>query len=260
MRDADEILLTVAEAAGRLGVTPKALRLYERRGLVSPRRTEAGWRMYGRAELERLHEILALKALGLSLERIGELLSGSAPDLERVLSAQEQALSREASRVDRALSMVRAARKALSAGDGLSTDELIDLTREISMSELKPNPALEGLIKKHYSPEQLAELKARDWTDADQAEANKRWGALIARAEALLGGDPGSPEALALAREWRAEAAKFHQHDPKLKASLNKVYAEGFAQSAQAMPFSPEVFAFMNAAQKKLDEEDGPVV
>ena len=267
MPNADEILLTVAEAAERLGVTPKALRLYERRGLVAPRRTEAGWRMYGRVEIERLHEVLALKSMGLSLGRIGELLEGAGgagPDLSRMLKAQEQVLSREASRLDRALSLVRAARRRLEAGGDLSTDDLIELTRETAMSEIKPSPELEKLIEKHYTPEQLEALKAREWTEADQAAANARWGALIARAQALVGGDPAAPEARALAREWRAEAAKFHQNDPELKASLGKVYSEGFGdkQSAQAMPFSPEVFAFMNAAQAKLDEaeDDGPVV
>ncbi|MBS0614400.1 MAG: MerR family transcriptional regulator [Proteobacteria bacterium] len=39
--------LNASEAAGRLGVTAKALRLYEQRGLISPRRTAAGYRAYG---------------------------------------------------------------------------------------------------------------------------------------------------------------------------------------------------------------------
>ena len=65
-----------AEMAQRLGVSPKALRVYERSGLVRPHRTDAGWRVYGPDQQARLHQVLVLKRLGLTLARIGELLSG----------------------------------------------------------------------------------------------------------------------------------------------------------------------------------------
>ncbi len=39
--------LNPSEAAARLGVTVKALRLYEQRGLLAPSRNAAGWRSYG---------------------------------------------------------------------------------------------------------------------------------------------------------------------------------------------------------------------
>ncbi len=61
-----------AEAARRLGVSVKALRVYESHGLVKPLRTAADWRTYGPNEIVRLHQIVALKRLGLSLARIGQ--------------------------------------------------------------------------------------------------------------------------------------------------------------------------------------------
>lgn len=42
-----------SEAAKRLGVCVKALRLYEQRGLIAPIRTAAGWRVYGPEEMGR---------------------------------------------------------------------------------------------------------------------------------------------------------------------------------------------------------------
>lgn len=50
-----------AEVARRLGVSGKALRLYEARGLVRAGRTAAGWRVYGPEQIARRHPILALK-------------------------------------------------------------------------------------------------------------------------------------------------------------------------------------------------------
>src|SRR5579875_3908271 len=78
-----------AEAAARLGVSVKALRVYERRGLVRPLRTAAGWRTYGPDEIARLHQVMALRSLGLPLSRIAVLLAGRSADLDAVLALQE---------------------------------------------------------------------------------------------------------------------------------------------------------------------------
>ena len=62
--------LNASEAAKRLGVSAKALRLYEQRGLIAPARTAAGWRAYGPDEMARVAEIAALRELGLSLSQV----------------------------------------------------------------------------------------------------------------------------------------------------------------------------------------------
>lgn len=57
------------------GVTVRALRLYDRLGLLKPAAlTESGYRLYGDAELARLEQISALRFVGFSLEQIKELL------------------------------------------------------------------------------------------------------------------------------------------------------------------------------------------
>ena len=76
--------LSPAETAKRFGISIKALRLYEQHGLLQPLRTANGstgaaWRAYGLDQIARLHQILALKRLGLSLGQMGELLAGAEP-------------------------------------------------------------------------------------------------------------------------------------------------------------------------------------
>jgi DNA-binding transcriptional MerR regulator len=71
-----DAFLSPAETARRLGVSAKALRFYEQRGLVAPVRAANGYRAYGPDQIARLHQILALKHLGLPLARIADLLSG----------------------------------------------------------------------------------------------------------------------------------------------------------------------------------------
>jgi DNA-binding transcriptional MerR regulator len=84
--------LKASEAAARLGISTKALRLYEQRGLLTPIRSAAGWRVYGAHEMNRAAEIVGLRALGLSLAEIGRVLKGELHGLERALAAQEALL------------------------------------------------------------------------------------------------------------------------------------------------------------------------
>jgi DNA-binding transcriptional MerR regulator len=66
--------LTVRDAAARLNVTPRTLKYYEERGLVSPTRSEGRYRLYDESDLERFARILRLRSLGFSLQGITEML------------------------------------------------------------------------------------------------------------------------------------------------------------------------------------------
>ncbi|MGH6808849.1 MAG: MerR family transcriptional regulator [Ensifer adhaerens] len=132
-------LLSAAECAERLGLTIRALRVYEDRGLITPRRTEKNWRLYGAADIARLTEILALKRLGLSLTRITELLAGTAPDLGKTLAVQQSALSGLRDRVEHSLSLIGAALQKIGNGDAVSINELTALAKETRMTDLSPD-------------------------------------------------------------------------------------------------------------------------
>ena len=71
-RDADSIY-SVTELANLLGITPRAIRFYESKGLVSPRRAGTT-RVYNYRDRGRLQIILRGKRLGFSLAEIGEYM------------------------------------------------------------------------------------------------------------------------------------------------------------------------------------------
>ncbi len=93
--------MRIGEAATRAGVTTKALRYYERVGLLPPAdRTGSGYRDYPDSVLDRLRFIRAAQAVGLTLGEIRgvigfreqgsppcahvlELVEGRAADLQR---------------------------------------------------------------------------------------------------------------------------------------------------------------------------------
>ncbi len=64
------INLSQSHAARRLGVTVKALRLYEQRRPIGPGRNAAGWRVFAPAEVAREAEVVSLRRLGLNLAQI----------------------------------------------------------------------------------------------------------------------------------------------------------------------------------------------
>lgn len=67
--------LFISEAADLLGLTPKALRHYEKIGLINPMRLENGYRIYTADHILRLLRIRRLQSLGLSLTEIKTLLT-----------------------------------------------------------------------------------------------------------------------------------------------------------------------------------------
>lgn len=244
---------TASDTARRLGLTVRALRVYERHGLLRPGRTLAGWRVYGPEEMARLHQVLALKRLGLKLGQIADLLQGRRVDLDRVLALQEEELAHRKARIDRALDLVRKARAKLAEGGELPTEDLIELTKETAVSEFKWTPEHQALAEKHYTPEQLAALKARAFTAEDQARVSQAWNEVFADAERLKGGDPGSPEALDLARRWRALVEAFTQGDPALGKAAAGFNRELMSRPdmAQTLP-SKDVWAFAMEAIERL--------
>lgn len=253
--------LSPTEAARRLGVSPKALRLYERHGLIKPPRGDNGWRAYGPAEIARLHQVLALKALGLPLSKIAGLLAGRLGSLDAVLELQEHVLGREADRLGHALGLVRAARARLAAGEALSIDDLSNLTMETTMTTKPSDEEMQALFApisaKHFTPEELAAVKQRKF---DQADASARWEALIAEAKVLMTkGNPCSPEALDLARRWKALVEEFTSGDQVMLGKLRNVWNDAFADPklAPKLPMTPELMGFVMQATAKLKEAPG---
>ena len=74
MTESTRGVYAISVAAEMLSMQVQNLRVYERRGLVDPDRTEKGTRLYSPADIERLHRIRELLADGLNLAGIGRVL------------------------------------------------------------------------------------------------------------------------------------------------------------------------------------------
>ncbi|GGZ90518.1 MULTISPECIES: heavy metal-responsive transcriptional regulator [Streptomyces] len=67
--------MTIGQAAKAAGLTRKAVRVYEAKGLLPPaERSQAGYRLYSEDDVELLTFIRRARALGLHLDDVGEVL------------------------------------------------------------------------------------------------------------------------------------------------------------------------------------------
>lgn len=85
-----------SEAAAKLGVSVKALRYYEKRGLLRPARSHAGWRVYGPDAMSRAAAIVSSQAMGLSLSDVAVLLAADEDAGRELLEGHLRKLERKA--------------------------------------------------------------------------------------------------------------------------------------------------------------------
>jgi MerR family transcriptional regulator/heat shock protein HspR len=90
----------ISVAAELAGVHPQTLRIYERKGLVDPARTEGGSRRYSEQDIERLRRIHDLTAAGLNLEGVRRVMELEA-ELARLRAELEEAVTAARDAVER---------------------------------------------------------------------------------------------------------------------------------------------------------------
>jgi MerR family transcriptional regulator/heat shock protein HspR len=73
-RDRSSAVFVISVAAELAGVHPQTLRIYERKGLVDPARTDGGNRRYSEADIDRLQRIQDLTTEGLNLAGVKRVL------------------------------------------------------------------------------------------------------------------------------------------------------------------------------------------
>jgi DNA-binding transcriptional MerR regulator len=184
--------MTVGQLAKRTGVSVRALHHYEAVGLLTPaRRTAAGYRLYGDADVLRLQQIRSLRQLGFGLEQIGELLNRRGLSPLQVIEAHLAALRRQiAAQRHLALRLDRIATTLRSAAE-VSVDDVLATIQEMTTMDT------------YYTPEQLAELQERGRQLGEEGlrRAEADWQQLIdeVRAEMAQDTDPQSERVRALA-------------------------------------------------------------
>ena len=110
---------TIGEVAQRMGLTLRAIRLYEEMGLITCARGPTNMRVLDAAAQARLQAIVDLKVLGLTISEIGQMLSRQATDPQALrgrIEARLQAIDRQRAAIAAYLSRPPQADETTSEG------------------------------------------------------------------------------------------------------------------------------------------------
>lgn len=111
------MLLRVGDLARRTGLTVRTLHHYDEIGLLTPSgRSEAGYRLYSQADVQRLHGIQTMRQMGLALSDIGELLAGEGIEPQRIIGQQIRALDQQIAQATELRTRLGMLRDGLMAG------------------------------------------------------------------------------------------------------------------------------------------------
>jgi DNA-binding transcriptional MerR regulator len=179
-------------------VTVRALHHYERLRLLRPRRTPSGYRLYAPGDLERLEQVIALKALGLPLKRIAVLLNRDMLQLPDALRMQRAVLEDKRRLLDRAISAIQEALATIQPGN--PADPVV-MKKIIAAFKIQDSP---DFLKQYFSDEAWAKWKQlRQQTTPDSTQRiSQAWAELWKDIEASFEEEPASEKAQDLARRW----------------------------------------------------------
>jgi DNA-binding transcriptional MerR regulator len=246
------------ETARRLGVTTKALRVYEREGLVIPHRAQSSWRLYGPTQIARLHQIIVLRDLGLSLKSIKALV-GSKSRLGDVLRLQREALGSQQDRIRRAIDLIEAAQRQLDEGRDLSLDDLATLTKETVVQQSTDNRKFAARFEAVIAEQDPTGQASRAFDGVKQdvgaigADPDKLKAMVAEFGRLAQTGDVNCEAAKAFVRHMRARTAGIRR--PPEAGLMLDAYARTAAEAqarSEPLPFDPAVLEFFGQVAQAM--------
>lgn len=249
---------TVGEVAELAHVTVRTLHHYDAIGLLVPsRRSEAGYRLYSEADLERLYGILLYRELGFGLDAIGPMLDAPAPDRRSALRAQRELLVEKRRKTDAVIRAVDRALESVERGVSMTRDDLQEGFDAFANApaEVKAHQAKHGAEARERWGETDAYgesmRRVKDYGKAEWERLKAEGEAAESRMAELLaaGADPAGAEARAGAEAMRLHIDRwFYPCSHRMHAGLADMYESDPRFAAHYEARAEGLSAFVAAA------------
>ncbi|MGO4477124.1 MerR family transcriptional regulator [Massilia sp. 2TAF26] len=200
-------MLKVGELAALARLTVRTLHHYDSIGLLQPSaRSDAGYRLYDRNDVARLHQIQALRSFGMSLADIGLYLDSPAGSPLAVIDRQLATLDRQMLEAARMREQLQRLRAELASGGQPDLSTWLDSLEQMSMYE------------KYFTQDELARLPMYH-DEAIKAQFKR----LTEEAEELIRTQvaPDSDTARDFGRRWLDAFGRGTGGDAELAARVN---------------------------------------
>ncbi len=216
---------TIGEVAKLARVSVRTLRHYDAVGLLTPSaRSEAGYRLYAPADLERLQQILFFRELGFHLAEIRRIMADPRFDRRRALAAQRSLLAARARHLDSVVAAVDEALEALEKGTIMAADDLFSV-----FDDFDPRDYDDEVRQRWGDTDAYAESARRtaaygpaEW-QAIRTESDAITAAFVEALDRGLESDDPAVQAI-VERHWRHLARWFYTPTREMYAGLGDLY------------------------------------
>ena len=236
--------LTVGAVAQLAGVTVRTLHHYDEIGLLrASGRSDAGYRRYADADLDRLQRILFYRELGFGLDQIRDVMTDGGADAATHLRRQHAMLLDRIGRLERMANAVEKAMEARTMGINLTPEERFEV-----FGDFNPDDHAAEVEERWGKTDAYRESQRRvsRYTKADWQRITAQGQAAIEQVVAAMNArkPADSPEAMAGAEAHRQQItdafyectyeihvglAEMYIADPRFTATYEKI-APGLAQ------------------------------
>ena len=214
-------MMTVHEVSRLTGVSIRALQYYDEIGLLPPARyTEARYRLYDAAALERLQQVLLFRELEFPLKEIRRILESPAFDRNKALDQQIELLTLKREHID---NLIRMARNVKLTG-GISMDfEAFDKKK---LEEYAARAKQSWGATPEY--QEYAQRNSGKTPGEMQRTGDGLMALLAAFGPMKEDGDPAAPEAQAQARRVQDYITEhYYTCTNQIFAQLGRMYGSG---------------------------------
>ena len=219
---------TIQKLAELAGVTTRTLRWYDQIGLLKPSRVaESGYRYYGRAEVDRLQDILYYRALGVELARIKEYLDDPSFDRLAALRNHLAALEAEQERLEQLIRSVKDTIGAEERNEIMSDEQKFEAFKqravvhneEVYGAEIRAKYGEQEVDEANAAVMNLTQAQYQEWMELGR-EIQERLEAAV-QAGLSPKGEEGK-EITALHRRWLTITG--NRYDPARHRGIAELY------------------------------------
>ena len=219
---------SIQELSRLSGVTTRTLRWYDQIGLLTPSRVaESGYRYYGKAEVDRLQDILYYRALGVGLARIKECLDDPSFDRLAALKRHLAALEAERERLEKLIRSVKDTIGAEERNEVMSDEQKFEAFKqrtvahneEVYGAEIRSKYGDETVDAANAAVMNLTQEQYQEWTDLGQAIQTRLEAAVQA---GLSPESEAGKELCALHRRWLTITGS--RYDPAKHRGIAELY------------------------------------
>lgn len=234
----------VGELAELTGLSIRTLRYYDQIKLFSPSEyTASGHRRYAHTDLQKLHKILVLKQMGLSLEEVQEIIANEKSNsILDMIDKQINRICEDIKVQQQLLRQLQEVKGELASKENISIKDLTSLFALMKMNR-----------SKYFTDSQIAEMRSYyNQLDEDSLkEAEKEFQLLLIklRKEKDQGTSPKNKRVQELSIKWKHIVYSFSHSNPQLERNAELFYADN-PNAAMNYGLDADLYRYIQEALK----------